>query len=719
MNVRHKIAGTYVNPVNPQNIFLEINHDQESVINQPRPHVGISNLELRREDVAVIMAALNQAPGITEGIPYDIEITERGVTEIINMYVDCMDGGFARSDDGINTGIKMVQSLDNINDRVDGFTCESMYNETGVQSFVIDNVAYTSYQDFFDKKCIYVPYVISSIPNYQDAFMALFGITYIANELYKTFKMILQWVTPTPGIGVTISVGQVVIEIAYAILLIVTLIALLTQLINCLIQPVKYHGAMLMKDLLDITAVKLGLTAQSSIWSVYPYNQIAYLPEKFNPVEGPASSFNILGSIIGGFGNKGYIAPAYATSSAHDSQTANIQHGYFNGTGGDFLRLIKSFCNGKIIIPDQTNILQLERRDYYPAGSYLMPKIRMDWNGYNTEELMANMRLQFINDPNEKNCANNNYSGTVLQVTHQQISITNQLLVSLKGLREIQIAAARGVAKKNLTFIEKAVKDLEVIWHAIENVFIGAIDLAILVANGIIVFLNILIGIWNIIIDVLHFITDVLNTIIDAVNTLPGVNISHITVFDNNQGQLSYVGYISPISFVSLSNSDFSNRINALLLENDIVDTPKLLLVDTSRSEFINERKAYLHNDNSTIINALNLWNKFYYIDAFVGTPNNRFTKISPALNSESEKNLCTVSLSQFKSLVSNPQFLDNFGEPAIADSIQWYPERNGAADFSFRKAGWKADPQNPIGIKRAAEIAINLELKITVPNGQ
>ena len=440
MKITYLLNGIPVNPVNRNEIYLEVNHDQESIINQSAPHVGINNLYFAREDVSRIMSLLSQPPGITEGIPFDIVITERGQTQTIRMYLDMMDG-LQRSKEGIKCAVKMQQSLDWLDDKVEAFTHESMYDETGVTPFVVDGVTYTSYKQFFDQRCIYVPYVISSVPNWQDAFLAMFAITYIGTELYKVLKSIAQWSQPLPGFGLVLGIAQLVLEIAFAVLLIITLIGLLTQLINCLIQPIKYHGAMLVADLLKVTAAKLGLELQSSIWDVYPYNQMAYLPEKYSPFEGNNSIFKIMGLQVGGFTEVGYTSPS------------PNQRGFYSGTGGDLLRFVKSICNGKIIIPDGTNIMQLERLDYFPVGSpYQLPDIRQDWNGYNTDELNATTILSFAKDFNDKNSIEK-YTGTLLQATHQQITTNDMMKVCLKGLREINIAAARGVNKTKLTFI--------------------------------------------------------------------------------------------------------------------------------------------------------------------------------------------------------------------------------------------------------------------------
>lgn len=734
--------GFSLNPVNRREIFLEINHDQQSVINQPAPHVGINNLRLSREDVKRIMRHLNQPPGITEGLPLQIRINEKGLSDVIEMYIDFMDG-FSKSRDHQEMTIKMLQSMDWLDDKVDAFTFESMYNETGVQPFVVDGITYTSYQDFLDRRCIFVPYVISTIPNWHDAFLGIFGMIYVGNELYKGVKQLIQWLTPIPGIGIVISVGQFALEVIYVTLLIITLIAMVEQLIACLIQPIKYHGAMLMRDLLKITAVKLGLDAKSSIWDTYPFNQVAFIPEKWNPLEGSGSTFSLLGIDVGGFKSQGYDSPGYAPGTPHNSQTAGVQKGYFNGTGGDFLRLIKSVCNGKLIIPHATNDLLLERRDFYPASTlYQLPDLRQDWHSYNTDELTANILIKFQVDLNDRNCVDHVgptgpfFPGTIFQATHQQIQTTNKALVMLKGLREININAARGVAKDSLTFVEQAVLDLQRFWDFIEtavvNVGIGLLNTLILAANVIITALNVLIAIWNLILTILEFVTDIINVIIDAINSIPGIDIDNITVFDGGAGRLDYIDYIDFVSFQSLPERSYSDRLDALLLENDMISTPKLVMVNTSRSEYTTGRIAYVHSDNAATVNAANLWSKFYFIDAFVdpgfdpsvdsatnGGRCNRQTLITPSNNRQNEKNRTVLSLSQWFNLVYNPKFLDNFNEPVISDSIRWYLEQNEAAEFLYRKSGWLRDPQHPNITNRSQEIDINLTIKTSVPNGQ
>ena len=732
MKVVYKLAGKVVNPVNRQNIYFEVNHDQGAIINEVLPHVGVKNLYFGREDVNYIMSLLNQPPGITEGIPLDAEFTERGISETLNMYLNCADG-FKRGRDGIEASVVLAQSLDWLNDRVQGFTFEQLYNMPPA-SFQIDGIAYASYQDYFDKRCIFIPYVISVIPNYTNAFISLASVIQIVVELSRVIKMILQWAAPIGGFGIVMAILQLVAEIVFSLLLIGALVTMIIHLFDCLIQSIKYHGAMLIIDLLKITAQAVGLTLESSIWETYPYNQVAYLPEKFNPKEEVNLTVNnIFGIAFTGFAKSGFSSPGYATSTAHDSLTASVQKGYFNGVGGNFLQLVKSICNGKIIIPNSTNTMVLERRDYFPQQTpYRLPDVRQDWNGWNTDEMSATIEIRFADDFNDKNPIDQ-YLGNILQATTQQKTTIDPLKVNLKGLRIIQLNVSRGIRKKKLSFIEDIYIGLQHAFNAILDAGNVVINVAINTANLTIDLINLFIDVWNGLMTITNAIINIIGDIIGAISSLFGGS--------NNLGTFSglilpKIPNINPIK-LSISQTFFPTRIGCLLLENDMVTVPKILMVDTN-SIYFNEsggysgqkRIAYLLPDiqmnvnnqsvsMNAICNAQQLWNDFYFIDAFVGAKNNRKTKIIPANNHDADINKIYLSLSDFKNLVSSPKFEDNFAEEVEAESIQWYPEQNGTATVAFRKQGWLADAQNIDGTKRAKEININLQLNISIPNGQ
>lgn len=728
MRTSFALAGQACNPVNRKDIVLEINHDQGAIVNQPLPHVGIRNLVFGREDEAKMMSLLNQAPGITEGIPFDITVDERGQAEVINMYIKCMDG-FKRSRQGITASVKMVNSVDHLDDLSRSFTLESLYNDTTVYNFKIDGINYATFQEYFDKRCIFIPYVLSSIPNRSDAFTAIFSITYVIIELQKSIKFVVQWATPIPdGAGGAFAIGQLIAEIVFIALLLAALIVLIIHLFQCLIQPVKYHGAMLVVDMLKIISFKCGLNFNSSVWEKYPYNQIAYLPQKYNPVAEANPQANVVfGISFSGFAKTGFTSPGYAVAGqTHNSMTGYVQKGYYDGLGGDFLRFSKNFINGKIIIPNQTTDLSMERRDNYPASSlYQLQDVRQDWNGYNTDELDATIMVRFLDDLNDKNCIDK-YIGTILQATHQQIITNSSILNNLKGLRTIQIEAARGVMKTDLNMIESVHLVLQVAFNQLQNDGITLINATIELFNIAIEIVNIIIKVWNALMQIIVDIINVIGNIISAIGSLFG-NHTGIGTFTGHLLTITPINKINPLTLVPLIPASYGQRIGALLLENDMVTRPKILMIDTARAEFNapggysgKQRIGYLHRDNAKVINAKWLWDNFYNIDAFVGSVNNRFTKIVPSLNKDTDINPVTLSVADFKNLVSNPKFKDNFAEEVIAESIQWrIGDDSGRAEMQFRKAGWLRDPQSQKGSVRAQEININLQINTSIPNGQ
>jgi len=182
-------------------------------------------------------------------------------------------------------------------------------------------------------------------------------------------------------------------------------------------------------------------------------------------------------------------------------------------------------------------------------------------------------------------------------------------------------------------------------FHAIANAGIIAVNILILVANALIIVLDALITLFNLLMNILIAVVKLVNAIVNAISALFGGSglgtLPNWIPLNNN-----WVHFIHPIPLLSVNPKSYIDRIDALLLENDMVTTPKILMVDTQRSEFTaaggysgQKRIAYLHPNNDTVVNAQRHWNNSYFIDAFVGAINNRFTEISPENNHEGDKN--------------------------------------------------------------------------------
>lgn len=787
---------TEVFPVNRRGIYIEINYEQDAVINQLQPHVGIKNLFFAREDVKLFYDTVQNGingggVGIFEGIPFDIKLSHQGLTRTIRNYIDLTDG-FQLSKDGAEVSTKLYQSLDWLNDRIDGFTFESLFendeNIPGITPLI-------SWRNYFKSKFIYVPYVINTIPNYRESFMALITAVIIGTQLVKQVQVLIQKVVACIGIDpvkIATRIIIVIIEFIYTIALLGAFIFIVIDFVLLIIQPIKYHVGMLVKDLLEITCAHLGLTFSSTIWQVAPYNQWLILPEHYqlqtneNNIQSIPKIVNIavqigiaivaimalnivglilviLGLITGKLGNfstaiinfvgvnfnakiKGYISPALALSGQ--------SRGYFNGTGGDLLRIAKQLCNGKITI--RNGVLHLERRDVNIASTfYQLPDVRNDWRGFNTKEFVSTTIYRFNKDLNDKNVIDN-YLGTIYQTSQIPIIVTDPILVMTKGLREVSFPLCRGINKTELSVPEEILSAMLHIIDSVINFIEDFVNTVIGIVNSIVDFFNgvilsvknfvdgiiatIVAGLQSVINAIVSVINNAFNTIVNLINNIiitplnvvinliPGANplspIDPVTIPDIVippieiplwvfQGLFFVIAAAlglslglavallivilkpkdedgNPIPLIIFPNLNIllTDRLNMLMMENDMVDSPKLLMIDTTLQIFIDDRIGKLTVDNLTLISAKNIYEQFYAIDSFVPDSqgnHNQFALLSPALNKSGESNKVPFGFTDFELVKDDNKIIDNFGDPALLDSLQWHIEEDWA-NIDYRK---------------------------------
>lgn len=710
---------TEVNPIDRKSIYIEVNYDNEAIINQSYPQVGIKNLRFGREDVSVF-ESYAKANGLFYAPYFDINLSKGNKTYNVPLYFDLTDG-YNFSKDGVEPSVKLYQSLDWLNDVIDSFTFESIIEtvESGDNITPTMQLAY----NYILAHTIYIPYTISTIPNYIQSFTALLTCFSMAMMIEKEIDVLITIFGPNAGGFFTTipAVAGLLIHIAYIILMGLALYNTFLNFIFSIIQPVKYHAAMLMSDLMIAACIFMGLDFKSSIFQTFPFNQIALLPEKYIPVaNGSQNVWSIAGkggalSVTNAVG--GYIKP-----------TPSEQQGYPIMTGGDLFRLAKKLCNGKILLqnPDTNpNVsvptLVLERRDYVPnTPLYQLPDVRADWNGYNTKEFNATTILKFTKDLNDKNTFDQ-YQGEILSSVVQCANQPDPLCAITKGLREIQIDAARGIRKEKLTIPED-------IMNGLSNILAGA---------G-----TIIQGFEQAVIDAVRGIITVWNDIIKVLHDLGIINSStknNLTLSQPNNAT-------NP--FGSLANA-FAKRIGCLQMEHDLVNVPKILFLDFENmyssysGDWLNPSfsgyNCYpLHAMNSSIVNTLFLWNQFYCIDSWcpVGTytvptysdtqgngnstpgfnygtfnrppggdkgRHNQFTLWTPANSKSSDKNKVLLDFDDFNLLANNNTFNDMTGVPCIVDSLGWHYEE-GWMDLSYRRNELYDN---------------NLTNTITLPNGQ
>jgi hypothetical protein len=524
-------------PLNWKELSIELNFDKDS----PNARVSINEWDLglggyQPEDDGAILSnnhitdGLTGGVGIFEGLPFRIEL-EQGSDkqDVFNGYLD-LTGANIDCDlvvaDSIEDG-----GVDWLNDVADSVSYEFLFEKTNL----------LNEGDF-----VPVPYVINSIPKAGEAFLltltAFVTVQTIRAEIQAISEMAIETSNPLSAIS---GVLKIALRIVFVGTLIITVIKLIVDAVNLIIQPVKYHKGMFIKDLLRIGCEHFGLEFESTIFDSTPWNKALILP---NQNELPDLDDGLLG----------FLKP--------DPE----QTGYYNGTFGELLRSLKIMFNAKIVIND--GVLRFERRDFnLSTPIFELPPIEREGFTVNADEFLSNIYIEFLTDLNDKNTIQD-FEGTVAQITVLPKKIINKRMVLTKGFERRSIPFALGKRKESLTVPEKIIKNLAVVIDPI----IGS-----------------LIKVVNAIIDVINGIITAIKKLINALNKIPGINIS----FNPPP--------IKPITYTPLGDL-IQNRIGMLMLENDFIRTSKILLVneanDPLNTKLTSDNQSvvnsvYLHNN--------------------------------------------------------------------------------------------------------------------------
>jgi len=736
VTVRHILnKTTEVNPIDRNGIYIEVNFDQDAIINQVRPHAAIGNLYFAREDVALfrsyIDAGINgTGPGIFEGVPYDIEITySDGTQRTLNYYVDLTDG-LKISKDGVQVGLKLYEGLDWLNDRVDGFTFQSLYDTT-------------DYQDLMKSKFVYVPYVINNPNPGTEVFITVLTMTTIVIQVVDTIKNLTKHVAAFIQVDLVGDVGEVIqiyMELAYAVALLTTFVGILTDFVLTVIQPIKYQVGMYIKDLLEIASNHLGLSFSSSVFNSAPFKDFVILPQRyeleiqpdelvsFSKLSTSMQSFiaafpsSGIGALVTGFaqdiidlifgalqdfsdnivglGTGIFLAKLKGYPSVALAQASNAV-GFPSATGGDILMLAKQLINGKIVIKNGT--LYLEPRDYNLSSAlYQLPAVRKDWVGYNTNEFYATQIFSFDKDLNDKNVIDN-YLGTSYEVYQKPDIVNDTKLILTKSMNRIDIPYARGINKKSLTTPEEMVAFMTGFFdYTIDgmNAILG-VGYSIMDLVGDIV-PNILASITGLFTGVINWFIDQINAVIAPLE-IPYVTIPSSIIDLWASAIYIILGIASANPFVLLAGifaameTTFGaiyiptteellggDRIDCLMLENDMIDTPKIVHL----AELDEDRMAKLSVINPIVVRAKYIYNTFYGTNNFVPNSNgehNQYEIITPALNKPGDENKIPFTAEDMELLITDNKFLDDNGEVCLLDTMKFYVEQ-GFAFLTYRK---------------------------------
>ncbi len=694
---------------------------------------------------------------IMEGIPYKRVITHGSRQYELDMYIDLTDRAeFACKE--IKATAKLKQSRDWLNDVADGFTFEYLFEH--------------GYEAQFRDKFVYEPYCISKSNGERnlEMFTSLMGAFMVGYQLFKAIDSLTNRVINMIGLDAVqdiISIISLIIEIIFVIGLMFAALSFFLDFVLSIVQPVKFLCGMRYADMLSIGCSYLGLRLNSSVYQSGDWKDMVWIPEKTDPVDsgGNASTIsNLAGWLVdiekfvsGIAGSSSGIVEIIlniATNPLHSflasiDKAANsfigakvhgylapnaAQRGYFNGTFGEFLRIAKLLCNGKIIIKDGELILEPYGYNL-SSPKYQLPDVRVDWWEYNTDEFKSNIILAFQSDLNDKNTIEQ-YKGTSVQITQYEKVPRNPDLFMGKGLERITFPCALGKRKTELTGPEKILKLVAKIVNGMVDVLTNIIDAIIDVINFVVDLINEILEfirtvinfIINIVIDAINLIVDaifaIINGVIDLINdVIPGDGpLSHIDAphiprielsLDNIKvilGALSIIGATFPLLVLDLVSfiphidhitppriPSPEDRIGMLIMENDLLNIPKSIIVIEDKGT---PRNTKLHPDNARLLSAKYIFDNFYSQITFVETNgrHNQWVR---------RKMKAPFCFDDFELVKEDNRALDDI--PTEITSIKWNVKKGGA-DIIYKTN--ELYTLLPDGTN-------NIQLQITEPDGQ
>jgi hypothetical protein len=445
-------------PLNAAELSIELNFDKDDNASQA---ISINEWEFglgdqtKPNDAARLINAhltngLLSGVGALEGIPFRIELTEGSKTyNLLNGYLDTSSAIYEC--DMITISSVEAGNIDWLNDVAGSIYYRSFYNNLEIPL----NARIT------DADFISIPYVLSELPNNREAFMAAVSLFMISTTLATQLSDLTSDIAAGP-VG-NVAIGAFYLKVAlraiYITGLIITVFNLVKQLINLLIQPIKYHDGMKVTTLCEKASSYFGFTFESSILYSDEFKDMVIIPKKYSH-DVNKDKDNILG----------FLKPNSKESV-----------GYYNGTFKDLLTALKEMFNGKIII--ENKVLKFEREDYpNSAYNYIIPARDDTDFRLNFDDFNANYTVEFLTDTNDKNTLQR-YDGVVTTRTTTPKKVVNKDMVLMKGGVTRSTTFARCTRKVGLTLPEEIMLSLANIVDSIANRIVKTYNSIIKVIN--------------------------------------------------------------------------------------------------------------------------------------------------------------------------------------------------------------------------------------------
>lgn len=251
-------------PENWKETELQLNFNR--FIDEPQQSISNTKLSFVNKEADVINKWI--ADGKTfQGLPLKIKLTKDNNT------ITPFDGMLDLTDrenlySSYRCDVKILECEDDLN-------IEQQLNS--VTFFYLVNEGIITDADYVD-----VPYVVNSIPNYEQSAVLFLSLFVIGKELKANVKEISKLLADLAGVFTTLpAIIKSIAFVVYFILMVIAMIKLIQQLFDALIQPLKYHKGMYVRTLLEKACSYFDLKFESSILQQGDYKDLFLLPEKY------------------------------------------------------------------------------------------------------------------------------------------------------------------------------------------------------------------------------------------------------------------------------------------------------------------------------------------------------------------------------------------------------------------------------------------------------
>ena len=545
MQINDYINGVLVgSPINNDDAEIEINF-------QPGENdVKLSSFsfEWGEAEAKILTDYLNNGvsggKGITFGLPHVRKILEQGQTlQVLDGFIDLSTAQFDR--DLVTADTKERAGLEWVTEVADGIDFQTLYNEGYLK----------------ESHKVFMPYVISSVPNYKDIMLTSLTLASIAIWIQQSIKEIAANTVETGSIIDSLGgIIQLIAAIIYAIFLVISIVKLILDLVDLIISRVKYAACMSINDQIVAACNYLGLTYSSPILQSSEWSNLHIIPEAFAPPVTQADD-RIKGYFVG---------------------DKIDQSGFYKGTFGDLLRKLTNMFNLRIV-SNASGLQILSALKPLTAASVTIPDYYIPQFTTNADSLVSNILLRFETDMVDLNTIDN-YKGTIVQsqLTHKTFPDAERDLQLLKGFNQTSFGFARAIRKNELTSVEKVV-------DSIMNLIGPLIGGLIKVANGVIQLINGIKKALGKLKKALRVVGIKINVDLEPVPELKDPNLDEL----------------------------LDNRVGMMLLERDQIGIAKIALLDVNS----NDKKTKISFDNNAKLNARYIYNKYYKSKSFAPGP--------------------------------------------------------------------------------------------------